>query len=126
MSNLDTRLEEMVAFCQGATGEKRPHPNNVANLCLAVIAERRRQWIPFNINMYVRVKLKQRGLDELRRQREEARKLNPLLDEFSEPKVDEEGYSKFQLWSLMEDLGHLCEMGREPPFETTIYFDAEG
>lgn len=32
------RLEDMRDFCLGATGDKRPHPNNVARLCADAIA----------------------------------------------------------------------------------------
>jgi hypothetical protein len=74
----------------------------------------------FNVNHYVRVKLKQKGLDELRRQHEEVRRRAPAIREWKAPKVDEEGYSMFQLWDLMSSLGHLCSLGCEPPFETII------
>jgi hypothetical protein len=32
------RLEDMRDFCEGASGDKRPHPSNVARLCRAVLA----------------------------------------------------------------------------------------
>lgn len=31
------RLEDMRDFCEGAVGDRRPHPNNVARLCRDVL-----------------------------------------------------------------------------------------
>ena len=74
----------------------------------------------FNINNYVKVKLTEAGLDELRRQGMELREFCPRLHKYKEPKVDEDGYSKFQMHDLMKRLGHLCTLGCEPPFDTDI------
>ena len=76
----------------------------------------------FNINEYVKVKLKKSGLAELKRQGDELRKTFPKLDEYVPPKIDKDGYSKFQLHDLMQRLGHLCTLGFEPPFDTEIIF----
>lgn len=74
----------------------------------------------FNINDYVKVKLNKVGVDELKRQHVELKANFPKLDDFIEPKTDDEGYSKFQLHELMNRLGHLCILGFEPPFDTEI------
>jgi repressor LexA len=79
--------------------------------------------VAININENVKIKLLERGLKELERQHEELRKLSPSIGPWRPPAVDEDGYSKMQLWNLMQDLGHLCSMGFEPPFETEIIFE---
>lgn len=78
-------------------------------------------YIDFNINHYVKVKLTKEGLAEIKRQDDELRKMYPSITKFDNPKVDEDGYSKFQLWDLMGRLGHLCHIGMNGhPFETDI------
>lgn len=79
----------------------------------------------FNMNHYVYVKLNQNGLDELRKQGEELRATFKNLDPYSPPKTDENGYAKFQLHDLMCRLGHLCQLGFEPPFEVDILIDSK-
>ena len=73
----------------------------------------------FNVNHTVRVKLTPIGRSELQRQHDELRKSFPKLGGFTY-RVDDEGYTEFQMWDLMERLGHLCGMGRPVPFETDI------
>lgn len=77
---------------------------------------------PVNINHLVKVKLNERGLEILREQRLELNKRLPenLRSEFTPPKVDKEGYCKYQLWCLMETFGKYCVLGYEPPFEAEI------
>ena len=74
----------------------------------------------FNMNEYVYVKLNQKGLDELKRQVDELRATFQGLHPYEPPKIDENGYSKFQLHDLTFRLGHLCQLGFEPPFDTNI------
>lgn len=78
------------------------------------------QYVAFNVNHEVRVKITPVGRMELQRQDDELRKSFPKLDPWV-LRVDDEGYSTFQLWDLMERLGHLCGLGRQVPFETDIY-----
>lgn len=75
--------------------------------------------VKLNINDYVMVKLNQNGIDELERQHKELRKGLPSLGEFH-IKIDDDGYTKFQLHSLMLKLGHMCKLGFEPPFDVDI------
>lgn len=79
----------------------------------------------FNINYEVRVKLTQVGIDELERQHNELYEHLPksIDREFKKPSVDDDGYSKFQMWCLISSLGHLCRMGLEQPFETEILIE---
>lgn len=78
--------------------------------------------VNFNINDYVRVKLTERGFEILKKDAEEFRRLYPtaLLGAYVPPKVDAEGYSKFQLWHLMKEFGPHITMGTVPPFGTII------
>ena len=79
--------------------------------------------ILFNINETVYVKLTDVGKAELKRQHDELRKSFPKLGEDIPIKEDEFGWSKWQLWTLMSHLGHLCNMGAiQLPFETNIEF----
>lgn len=68
----------------------------------------------FNINDYVEVRLMRRG-------REARRAYYQRLGlDMPELKEDSDGWSRWQLWQLMEEIGSACHMGPEPPFETTI------
>ena len=77
----------------------------------------------FNINDMVKVKLTKAGVNELRRAHEDLNERCCCDFPFTEPLVDEDGYSKFQLWCLMSNLGHKCGMGHELPFETNIIIE---
>jgi hypothetical protein len=74
----------------------------------------------FNVNSEVGIKLTERGRTELRKQHEKLRGFAPMIGEYTEKKPDSDGYCWFQLHTVMSLLGHLCTMGRELPFETTI------
>lgn len=76
----------------------------------------------FNINEHVRVKLTDHGRKALERQHVEfwAATGRPAPYAYTPPKEDSEGWSRWQLHNLMQELGHLCVMGRPLPFETTI------
>lgn len=78
----------------------------------------------FNVNHYVKVKLTEYGIAILKQQHEE---LNDEMEMtgvkgFGNFKVDidEDGYTKFQLHSLMNKFGHLTTNGQKIPFETEI------
>lgn len=80
----------------------------------------------FNINDYVKVKLNDTGVSILKNKHDELNKLiigtgGKGLGDF-ELKVDEEGYTKFQLWHLMNTFGDSMIMGSETPFDTEIVF----
>jgi hypothetical protein len=79
--------------------------------------------IKFNVNHNVRVKLNKNGLAELKKQHDELRREIPRLGEFKPPNTDENGYSTWQLHSLMNHFGHMMTLGFSPPFETEILID---
>ena len=84
--------------------------------------------IQFNINETVRVRLTDIGRAELKRQHDE---LNARIiaiggkpfETWCPEEVD--GWSRWQLWRLMEQLGHLCHIGSDGPFETNIVLEKE-
>lgn len=88
-------------------------------------------WPQFNMNHEVAVRLTEDGLAIMRRNHDRlnAGHLFPgnrpgLLGDFKPPKTDAEGWTRFQLWSLMHEFGAEIFMGRPVPFETTILLDA--
>ena len=76
----------------------------------------------FNINEYVKVKLNESGITELKRQHEEL-KARGYKGDFMIPEVDINGYTKYQLHNLMNIFGHLTFNGFECPFEIEILID---
>ena len=74
----------------------------------------------FNVNDSVRVKLNDRGVKILRERHDELRKRLPSVGNFTLPAVDENGWSKFQLWDLMRIFGPHISLGMVTPFDTTI------
>ena len=70
----------------------------------------------FNINHMVRVKLTDKGR-AIHRENWEilSRKLG-----YCPPVEDKNGWSTWQMWSLMNHFGEHLFCGSEPPFETTI------
>lgn len=78
-----------------------------------------------NVNATVKVKLTEHGKQLLEQDHNEFWSSHGLLDKFPyEPhQEDENGYVKFQLWSLMKQLGKYCGLGCELPFDTVILID---
>jgi len=74
----------------------------------------------FNINDSVKVKLNDRGREILKQQHDLLFKDIPRYREFTLPQEDEQGWSTWQLWRLMETFGPHISIGFEVPFETEI------
>lgn len=76
----------------------------------------------FNINDMVLVKLTDVGREILKRQHVEfwAGTGRPAPHEYTPTAEDAEGWSRWQLWCLMQDLGPHVGNGLPLPFETTI------
>lgn len=71
----------------------------------------------FNINDYVWVKLTPYGKDALRKKHEELfSKTYPYVP----PKEDSDGWSRWQMWDLMSQLGSTIWHGGKEPFHTQI------
>lgn len=70
--------------------------------------------ISFNVNSWVHVKLNERGRQiYVDHHATPGRVVTP-------PSIDADGFTGFQLWSLMEIYGPHLSIGMDPPFETTI------
>lgn len=83
-----------------------------------------------NINDFVKVKLNQKGkeiyfhlYDDARRNMVENKGYYPEYLQPRYPKVDTDGYSKFQLWEFMQIYGECMVMGTDLPFETNLVFE---
>ena len=76
----------------------------------------------FNVNNTVMVKLTDEGMKILEDQYNEMRKYIPSLREWEPPRVDEDGYTRFQLWSLMSKFGNSISLGSVLPFDCEIIF----
>ena len=75
----------------------------------------------FNVNDKVRVKLTDRGREALRANHDQLfSNLKEKAPPFTLPKEDADGWSEWQLWCLMAELGPHLTMGMFPPFETEI------
>lgn len=79
--------------------------------------------IPFNINEVVLVKLTEFGKQKLREQDEQFEREHRIKVSSSIPEEDSEGWSRWQLWDLMNRLGKYNYMGCKPPFDLTIQFE---
>ncbi|MBY9077264.1 hypothetical protein KIH86_03585 [Paenibacillus sp. HN-1] len=83
-----------------------------------------------NFNYYVKVKVTEYGEQILRSQREE---INLELIEGGgspfgpyELKVDDDGYTTFQIWDLMKRFGNHFELGKPEPIKgDMIFLDAQ-
>ncbi len=74
------------------------------------------QGTAFNVNDYVWVRLTDAGRKH-HREWYEAR--YPMLP-YRAPDESADGWSKWQLWALMKEMGEACNMGMPLPFETSI------
>jgi hypothetical protein len=74
----------------------------------------------FNINNTVYVRLTQVGKNELIKQHAELKVSFPKLHDHTPKIEDDEGWSKWQMWDLMNRFGHLMSLGFTLPFETDI------
>ena len=77
----------------------------------------------FNINDKVRVKLTDFGRQALELDHSQFwanTTGRPAPYTYTPPKEDAGGWSEWQLWHLMQDLGRHCRIGGKVPFETTI------
>ena len=76
----------------------------------------------FNINDNVRVKLTELGRQALITNHNEIYGSLPVdaIPPVPDVKEDEDGWSEWQLWHLMQELGKHIEFGSNPPFESEI------
>lgn len=83
--------------------------------------------LPFNINDNVRVKLTDYGRECLRRNHDELfARVGQKPNYPYQPPMETDGWSQWQLWDLMRELGPYVGVGfRHTPFETNIIIEVE-
>lgn len=82
--------------------------------------------IKININFTVRVKLTDFGREMHRKDHVDFWTAHGRPDmRYHPPVTDSDGWSRFQLWSLMQCFGNHVSLGSVPPFETEIEYDME-
>jgi len=73
----------------------------------------------FNINEYVWVKLTEHGHEILRKEAEKYRQYS-WFKPYTPAPTDEDGFTKFQAWHLMQQFGPHISLGFDPPFSPAI------
>lgn len=81
--------------------------------------------VKFNINDYVWVRLTDAGKIACRRQHDELRRQYPMIGKYVPPETDAQGYSRWQLWQLMQTFGPSISHGSPVPFDTEIKIEAK-
>lgn len=77
--------------------------------------------LDFNINGGVRVKLTDLGRALHRKKHSDLfAKYHAVERPYIPPVEDQDGWSEWQMWSLMQWFGEFIYLGCDPPFETTI------
>lgn len=76
--------------------------------------------VVFNLNDWVKVKLNEQGRKLLYQNYVSLWQGRKPPYAFSLPKEDEEGWSKWQLWSLMGHFGPHVQLGMQAPFDTQM------
>ena len=76
--------------------------------------------IEFNLNDTVWVQLTKIGLAEHKKQYKD---LYGNIFNYEPPRTDEDGWSKWQLWELMNTFGGAMKLGLESPMIKTICLD---
>lgn len=71
-----------------------------------------------NINDHVWVRLTERGRDIARAHHQALLVVAPRLGPYCSYETN--GWSRWQLWQLMQRFGADCHLGCDPPFETEI------
>lgn len=81
--------------------------------------------VKFNLNDHVLVKVTSEGIEALRENHDQLNAfLGGRLSDFTPPQVDENGYTRMQLWCVMQEFGPHIRMGNLPPIETEMFFES--
>lgn len=84
----------------------------------------------FNANNYVRVRLTEHGREVYRQQVDEMntyiRKLNPDVELFPYEVIEDDGWSRWQLWDLMKTFGPHMGVARPLMFSMEIEIETNG
>lgn len=80
--------------------------------------------VAVNLNDWVRVRLTDYGREVIREQNREWTKKTG--HEFTGPEEDDDGWTRWQLWSLIERFAGHVTMGGVMPYETGIKIERRG
>ena len=72
--------------------------------------------VTFNANEAVWVKLTEKGHRIYKENHEALRKKIPGFPSYTRPKEDERGFSRWQMWCLMQEFGEHLFLGGPEPF----------
>ena len=76
-----------------------------------------------NISSYVEVKLTEHGKRVLEDRHKKFWANTGLCPSYCHPAEDIDGYSRWQLWVLMQDFGPHIGLAKEPMFECDVFVD---
>ena len=80
----------------------------------------------FNLNEKIKVRLTSSGIKILRESHAQIYTvLGSEVPKFTEPSVDKNGYTEFQLWDFMNIFGEHMNMHTTLPIETNIIIEEE-
>lgn len=81
----------------------------------------------FNINNIVKIKLTNHGRDICKRRYDDSRPYSVGCPcDYVPPEEDEEGWSRWQAWQLMEVFGAKIGPGLPTPFDANIIIEETG
>lgn len=86
--------------------------------------EENKEYKAFNVNNHVRFKLSTKGEEDIHEYWTQYYGKHLFADSLL-GEADEEGYRTCRLWTLMRYIAPFIDLGKEPPFETTIYFESK-
>lgn len=78
------------------------------------------EYTEFNINHTVKIKITEFGQQILKDRYNKLKEGYTHMPVYNPLPVDEDGYTKMQLWCVMEKFGNYVGMAREVPFKTKI------
>lgn len=79
-----------------------------------------------NLNDQVKVRLNEKGRQILKNTHDRLNKdSNGFLGEYKPEAEDENGYTKFTLWVLMNEFGEHLTHGFDAPFDTNIVLEGK-
>jgi hypothetical protein len=79
----------------------------------------------FNLNNYIRVQLTDSGRGIIRQNFADLKKSFPKLSGPNLPNEDADGWSRWQLWNLMQTFGPHIGLGIENPFAILIQIEGK-
>lgn len=84
----------------------------------------KKKYLKYNINHGVKVKLTEHGQNIILEQQEQFRSKHPeIASAITSPKPDKDGWTTWQMWSLMSAFGDAIGLTSDIPFETDVLIE---